>query len=82
MKTWVKELIKSMDAEPDRWRPAFYTWKRDDGIEIWIASGVFLISLYSPCKIACPFWSRFRLWEAYKRCLERQAEMAIKANKK
>jgi hypothetical protein len=68
MKQLVADIISSLEREPERWTIAYYTWQRDDGIEVWRANLPILnISLYRPVGISFSLSQKVRLWLAFRK---------------
>ena len=61
MKRAIKEVIKSIKEEPQRWKQNEYLLTRDDGIEVWTRNIPYVnTKLYTP-RIRCGLISRIRL---------------------
>lgn len=62
------DIINSLSTEPWRWKLSCYTYRRDDGVEVWRDNMPILnICLYSPVEMGFPLFDKFRLWRAFRR---------------
>lgn len=71
MRKFVAEIVASLENEPERWRPNYCTFRRDDGLAIWDANVPWLdCNIYSPVEIGLSLSEKWKVWRAVVKCKE------------
>lgn len=70
MRQMARDICSSLRDEPWRWRLAYCTLDRDDGISVWRANiPIFDMNLYRPTEASLGFAGRLAVRHAYLRWL-------------